>query len=238
MDSDREILKTTIRREVQKYWSQHAAPILLSHLGSLDGGAVSNVAKRLAGSLKVFIELNLPNEVAIVQHSAVRQKVGAIPHEKAPSHQVEIDAIFDRAKAISDESRRIRIDPRVWRAFKTPIEAGKRRYVLLGEIVTVLDLENGSPPDAKEIVTNDLPEPQSSGDFLPSRIYAAIQAWCAKNEIQILDISFERTSGGSQMGRHTLDSKFDLLEAIFRRLSETDLQAISMPLSIVRKLRN
>lgn len=94
-ETDYEGLDKRIVDLIEQYWMEEKRPLLLSQLGSRDGGEVARRAKSMMGSLGVYLRARLSAKVNILQHSTKPTVVGAVPADAGVT-EADTDKFLDR----------------------------------------------------------------------------------------------------------------------------------------------
>ena len=212
---------------VQEFWRDHNRPLLLSQLGGQDNGEIGKRAKEMAGGLGTYLRLRLPDRLRVIQHSTRPTVIGAIPvGDDMPDGN--FDALLNQTQTQSDNTT-LRFHPAFWAAFRKPLDHSMRRYM------------STQPP----LHFRDEPvEIQSSSFIEIERKYIAdpgadvktveqiISSWLGEHDIDAAAFGSDR-----RMTTARLPSD-DLLGRLLLALEPGELQRMSIPLDIVRKLRN
>lgn len=104
--------------------------MLLSTLGSLDGGRISRWAKREHGGLRSFVEHSMVGKLRIVEHSHKQAVVGVVPRTGDTDEIEDWDPLLENTRT---SLARPRLQPAFWAAFRKPLEESVERYVVLGD---------------------------------------------------------------------------------------------------------
>ena len=220
-------LANRIVRLVEDHWTQHAKPLLLSQLGSLENGKITTFAKQESGSLKAYLQGHLADRVRVIQHSSQFTVIGAIPAEIKLDDNISIDELFfgtsrQPAKHIAHYY------PAVWAAFKKPLEESKLRYLRITPPIHFVDVTAEEKPEGFiEVERKSLADTNAD----PSQIEEKITNWVEENKLETSIFHSKRRLPGTQFPSN------DLLNRLLASLREEDLRRISMPLDIVHKLR-
>ena len=222
-------LDNQILQEVDRHWKEHGIPLLLSQLGTRDGGDIARKAREQAGGLAVYIRSRLRDRVRVVQHSSNPVVVGAVPTDVDEDSITDFDALLSRTQAGSSKATP-RFHPAFWAAFRKHLEEDKRRYIGIRAPLRFVD----ATPDERPEDVVEVPRERIVGpDATIADVVQQANAWLTENESAVeraLYLSEER----SGIGRLPAD---DLLGRLLLALDAEDLKRISLPLDIVSKLR-
>ena len=214
---------------VREHWRERKVPMLLSTLGSLDSGEVSSAAKRYGKGLRAFLEAAGGDRLMIVEHSERTAVIGVVPREEETEAVANWDSGLEALVGRIGETRRERLHPALWAAFKKPLRDGMERYVHHEGSVGFRDVEalSGSH-DGVRLDRCFIVGLEAS----PEEVYGKAVAWLKENE---LEVSMFR-GGAVAEGAAKLPSN-DLLGKLIVALGPRDLEKISMSMDVVAKLR-
>lgn len=225
MDSPTEI-GNRVERLVQKHWSEHGTPLLLSALGNHEEGAISRQIKLEFGSLRSFLDEVLSNPIRVVEHSSQHAIVGVVPRNKETDSIEHWDPILEKTRS---DAVRPRLHPALWAAFRKPLSQDKARYVFLDNGVRFSDV----PLEQHQAGGIKVPRELILGIHASvEEMYAGVQEWIKANNLDIEQFSLSATAQDARK----LPSK-DLLGALIDALDAEDLRKFSMPMDVVAKLR-
>ena len=219
-----------IVERTQQRWDDRKVPVLLSELGIMEGGEFGAHAKRECGSLQEYLVERLADHIRVVRHSSIPTMIGVVP----ATEEGNMDHAFDR---LSKESRD-RLSPSspfyypaFWFAFVKPLDTSNRRYLSLDDSPWFQDITSEETPDGcVEIERKYI----ANSGIETSEIHNNILDWCKANELA--PERFRSTRESSKTRKIRLPSE-DLLGRVLVLLDTEDLKRISMPLDIVKKLR-
>lgn len=218
-----------IVQEVDRHWSDHGTPLLLSQLGNRDSGDIARKAREEAGGLAAYLRIRLADRVRVVQHSSKPVVVGAIPASVDEDSISSLDALLSRTQSGSSKAAP-RFHPALWSAFRKPLEETKRRYIRIRAPVHFVDATpDERPEDVIEVEREHIVGPSAE----IADVVRQAQTWLAANENDVepaLFLSQER-SGSARLPAD------DLLGRLLLALDPEDLRRISLPLDIASKLR-
>ena len=218
-DLQREIIDAVTRS-----WEDDNKGLLLSALGYLKDGMIARAARDYAGSLKSFIDAEIP-EVRIVEHSQIRSLIGVVPNH-----------ITDEGDTILEMSRSARrpkwyFKEHFWNAFKNPLDKDERRFIVPHTDVgspRVVDIKStDAPPSGSHEVARRLIDENVSSDTIYDRVIEWIKNTGSRIEEYTKTIGTVSKGGGRT-----------LLAQLLESLDECDAKRITIPLDIVQKLSN
>ena len=211
---------------VDAFWREHRAPMLLSVLGNVDHGRISQGAKLHATSLRGFLKQFVAERVLIVEHSTNSTIVGAVPRNEDTRAIQDWDALLGRPATASAPRR---LHPGLWAAFRKPIHEATERYVQAGETVHFSDVAAGEEvPEGIRVDSKFVVGPEASTEA----VYESAVAWLKENQ---LDVSSFQTESGTRASAKLPSN--DLLGKLILALDPPDLQKITIPMEVVAKLR-
>ena len=215
-------LQRQIMEAVTRSWEADSKVLLLSALGDLKDGGIARSAREYAGSLKSFIDTEIP-EVRILEHSQIRSLIGVVPNHVSEA----ADSILDKSR--SETIRKVYFKEHFWNAFKNPLDSEKRRFVVSHTNVNspdVVDIPSADQtPSNSHEVSRSLIERNISSD----EIYDRIIKWI-KDTGSLMEDYTKTTRMISEGGSRTL------LLRLLESLDECDAKRISIPLDIAQKL--
>ncbi len=213
--------------EVEKWWKEHQSPLLLSLLGSFIDREKLDRAKSENTTLGNYIAHHLLDRVRVIYHSSKPSVAVVIPKE------IEEDegSLFERIpKAMHDRaSAGPRFHPALWAAFRVPLDEPMARYISTKKPIRFFDAPFGeSQPDHyREIGRKFVGTPDSTPDEMRKRV----GQWLDENKLDatlfLADPKEKPTSFPSK----------DLLSHLLLSLDSDDLRRMSIPMDIVKKLR-
>ena len=220
----KQLIDETIER-VDTHWQKHRAPLLLSALGNVDGGRISREAKRLAESLRGFLDHEVGEQILVIQHSKRAPVLGVVPRNEDTKRIQDWDSLLETTST----NQPLRLHPALWAAFRKPVAGNMNRYILAGDSVRFVDVELGEDvPDGVPVDRALVSDP----DEPPKAVYEKATAWLRDNHLDVSD--FRAQAGSSASAK--LPSN-DLLGRLILALNSSDLQKLSIPMEIVAKLR-
>ena len=210
---------------VEKYWEENKTSMLLSELGSHSTlREYADEAKKKPGWLAAYLRSKLAHRVKVIESKEKTPPVmAAIPADIEESPDTDVDATLSRQKT------KRRSGPRFhrafWAAFLKELDSQKRRYVSVGP-----------PPQFEDLFTPITREVAGKYEVDSEYIVdsdddaaASIKKWLDHNRLD--ESLFLANTDGKQLPSD------DLLGRLIVALTPEELKHISMPLDIVRKLR-
>ena len=211
---------------VEEYWNENKQPLLLSALGSLKDGRISQDARLHAGGLRPFLENFIGNRLQLVQHSTNRTIVGVVPINENTQMVENWDTLLERP---SSKSSRVRLNPTFWAAFRNPIDNTLERYFQISDSIDFVDVKSGEAPEGGIHVEREYIACLGTH---PEEIYENAMRWIKKNDLNVSD--FIRKASSTSGNR--LPSN-DLLGKLILALDAQELKRTSIPMDVVAKLR-
>lgn len=220
-DIDRRIVKL-----VRESWEGDGRPLLLSRLGGEDD--IATQAKNEEGGLAIYLRRRLFDDVKVVQHSAKPSVIAAIPVDVGVDSDGGVDALLDKTYGRTTDTERKFLHPALWAAFRAPLDETNERYVKLDDPIRFKDVApENRPIDQVEINRKYVADPNAT----PSQIYENIERWAAEKDLNLDVFSSGKSTRGESLPTD------DLLGRFLLALDTDDLEKISMPLDVVKKLR-
>lgn len=220
-DIDRRIVEL-----VQGSWDDGNRPLLLSRLGG--EGDIAARAKDEEGSLAAYLHRRLADRVKVVQHSMKPSVIAAVPVDVGVDSDGGVDALLDKTHGRTTDTGRRFLHPALWAAFRAPLDETNERYVKLDDPIRFKDVApENRPIDQVEINRKYVADPNAT----PSQIYENIARWAAEKDLNLDVFSSGKSAGGESLPTD------DLLGRFLLALDTDDLEKISMPLDVVKKLR-
>ena len=226
MDQDAQHLIDETVRTVEEFWNENEQPLLLSVLGSLDGGRISQYAKLRAGGLRPFLENFIADRLLVVQHSGNQTIVGVVPIGERTQETTNWDSLLE---GTSSKSSPLRLHPAFWAAFRKPIDNSLERYIQVSDSVMFIDVKSDdAPQDGIHIERQYIIGLEAS----PEEIYETAMQWITKNKLEVSNFLHKPSFAGTSK----LPSN-DLLGRLILALDSQELQRTSIPMDVVAKLR-
>ena len=211
---------------VDEHWREQGEPLLLSQLGTADQGEVGRLAKSQSNNLAAFIEHHAADRVKIVRGQANPLVVAAMPIDV--ERDVEVDDLLERVRERAATGGR-RFHPAFWAAFRVPLDEGNRRFVSTRKPVRFVD----SSANAEDYSTGWIEVEQqyiAGADCDVSGIQQLITNWLSANDVDTGKY-LAASRGPSDLPSH------DLLGRLLLALDADDLKQMTIPLHIIKKLR-
>ena len=220
-------LADQIVASVRQYWDNHHRPLLLSRLGGQEGGEIARLLKQRTDglSLRVYMQDELAGRVTVIQHSSRRELVGAIPVGEIVE---DADALLERITRVRSVQTGRRFHPAFWAAFLKPLDEPKRRYISVQAPVHFRDsLPDDQPKGFVEIESRYVAGPEVGLE----KVHQKAESWLTDKGIDETPFLLRAKTGIENLPTN------DLLSRLLLSLDDDDLQRVSMPLDIVKKLR-
>lgn len=220
-DLDEEIVKA-----VTDHWEARQKPLLLSELGNLKEGHVARRTKEVAENLRTYLRDQLQSRVDLIQHSFLPQVIGVVPTGIAPDNTDERDALLNRTRSKAQTASKW-FQPAIWAAFRKPLAPTRRRFLSEKEPFEFKDVsESGAPDGFREIDQKFIAETDDNA----SAVVQNIETWLADHALE--SSLFLRSDDQKAPGFSN-----DLLGRLIQVLDTEELRRVSVPLDVVRKLR-
>ena len=213
---------------VENWWKNHQSPLLLSRLGNLIDKEDSRQIKQKGFSLRSYITHNLSDRIRLIQDKDNPVIIASTPKEINEDEYRLIEKLLrDGHKEEGDKNPRFR--PAVWAAFKIPLDKDKERYIDPKEPIHFRDIPSKEGPQEgirvdRKFITGD-------SDSDPTEIGDKIREWLKENNLE--EILFL----ASRQIKSTRLPSDDLLGRLLFSLDSDDLKRVSMPLDVIKKLR-
>lgn len=226
MEQDSQNLIGETVRLVEEYWNKNELPLLLSALGSIEGGRISQNARLHAGGLRQFLENFVGDRLLIVQHSRNRTIVGVVPIDERTRQIQDWDLLLENT---SSRPSLLRLQPAFWAAFRKPIEDPLERYIQISDSIRFIDVTiEDAFTDGIHIERKYISGP----DARPEEIYENAMSWITKNKLDVSNFLHKPFPTSSK----NLPSN-DLLGKLILALDSQELQRTLIPMDVVAKLR-
>lgn len=218
MDEQRDAFRERIVALVSQWWEDHGTAMLLSRLGTEDGGEVAKEARRQAGSLAGYLT-RLDDRVRLVRPTFDPLRCGVVP---ASVGDVDVDHLFEQTKA---SPAALQFQRAFWTAFRAPIEDQKRRFIRVEQPVRFMDLEGDGVAGWLEVPREYVAGAEDDNSLVQENA----KRWLRDNELPERDY----LQHGGANRRHC----GNLLDRVLDALEPDDRRRITMPLDIIYKLR-
>lgn len=211
---------------VGEHWHKRHEPLLLSQLGGADQGEVGRRAKELSGNLAAFIKHHAADRVRLASGSAHPLVVAAVPVNV--DQNVEVDDLLVRARERAENSGP-RFHRAFWAAFRVPLGEGNTRFVS-----TRMPIQFEDTPSTMENHPTGYVEVErqyiAGAECDVQGVQRLIARWLDANELE-QGTFLATNSAVSNLPKH------DLLGHLLIALDAEDLKRMTIPLDVVRKLR-
>ena len=211
---------------VDEHWREQSEPLLLSQLGAADQGDVGRLARVQSSNLAAFIEQHAADRVRIVRGRANPLVFAAMPNDV--DGDFEVDDLLETARRRASTSGR-RFHPAFWAAFRVPLDEDKKRFVSIRKPIRFENTSSTTedyPTGWVEVERRYVAGPECDiGD-----VQRLISDWLRANELdlrQFLAVSSAASDFPSD----------DLLGRLLVALDAEDLKQMTIPLHIIKKLR-
>jgi len=193
--------------------------MLLSLLGNADNGDIGRRGREAESGLARYLETHLASRVKIIKHNKDHKIKFALP----------IDAnINDYGGDNKENSTSVsRFVPAFWTAFRKSLDSSKNRYIHVEMPIWFIDC---MPDEADTSLVEIDREYIASNDTADSEVLQKIKEWLGNN-----NYSKDRFLGKQIKEK---EKYMNLLDKIIASLTENDLSRISIPMDVVKKLRD
>lgn len=212
---------------VEGSWKEENRPLLLSQLGNHENGRIGRYVKEQESSLRAYLRSQLSERVRVIQHSIVSSVVGVVPVD-ADISEDRIDEILDLTRTKPGRST-WQYHAALWTAFRIPLDSSKRRYISIHPPIHFDDTSSEEQsPDYIEIKQEDIVGPDAEG----ATVNQKIGDWLAEHGLDPTPFYRENRARSERLPSD------DLLGRLLFALEPEDLERISIPLDIIKKLRS
>jgi len=211
-----------VKAIVGEHWTNQESAVLLSRLPALLKQRGVEPQDFLKGrKLAQALEEDLPSDLLVIRSEQNPIVVGVVPSSASPAPP--FSRYFSGTKINN-------VPPALWRAFTVPLVAGYRRFfsVSPSKYFDILG-DAGQPDGSYEIDRSDI---LGEAPGTASSIHEKIERWKNDNNIKLEAMKIR--SSGSQLPKELSDMR--ALSDALAELEDSDLQRISIPLDIVRKI--
>ena len=212
---------------VENWWKNHQSPLLLSRLGNLIDKEDSRQIKQKGFSLRSYITHNLSDRIRLIQDKDNPVIIASVPKEiNEDEHRLIEKLLKDDHKGEVDKNPIFR--PAVWAAFKIPLDKDKERYIDPKEPIHFRDIPSKEgPQEGIRVDRKFIGGPNSD----PTEIGDKIREWLKENDLGEIPFLVSRKIRSTRLPSH------DLLGRLLFSLDSDDLKRVSMPLDVIKKLR-
>ena len=218
-----EDLHARVVREVLQCWEGRKLPALLSWLGNQNDAELSRLAKQNGTTIKQYLSTRVADRIQVIQHERKDELIGALPIAVDVTAEGGKESLLERTQ--HSDRRETRFHPALWAAFRKPIEQSMRRFVTDRIPIGFRDLSPGEEPFGVEVE----PEYIVGLEADRSEVQEKIQRWFKEKGVGS-EIYLSANLGRPEEPQTLLDLVLDSLEP-------SDLQRVTMPLDVIRKLR-
>ena len=212
---------------VENWWKSHQSPLLLSRLGNLLEKEDSRQIKQKGFSLRSYITHNLSDRIRLIQDKDNLVIIASVPGEVNEDGYRLLEKLR-RNDHEGEGDRHPRFRPALWAAFRIPLDKDKERYIDSKEPIRFRDIPSKEGPQEGIRVDRRFIEGPNSD---PTEIGDKIREWLKENALE------ETPFLASRKRKSTHLPSDDLLGRLLFSLDSDDLKRVSMPLDIIKKLR-
>ena len=203
---------------VRQHWDEEQTPLLLSTLGAL--GDIRERVKNEGSSLAGYLRDRLAGQIRVIRHTDNPAVVAAVPADASAN----FDSLLEKARGRHAAADASRFAPALWAAFRRPLDDTKERYVSVKRPIRFIDVTQEERPEGRIAV------PREYISEAPG-VYERIEKWIQENNIDRAPLLFEVKA--SEKGLPATD----VLGRFLLALDPEELARVSIPLDIVKKLR-
>jgi len=220
---------------VKQCWEERNKPLLLSQLGGADSGEIARSAKLTAASLGEYLHRRLDSKVRVIRHSRNPTIIGAVPADVEADTDDLLASTYGHSERLK-EGASPRFHPAFWAAFRKRLDGSRKRYISVKKPLEFRDMSSedleerqaGFVEGSVEIERKYIADTEAE----PAEVHQKACDWLEKNNLDQVPFLMKNESAIS----HPFHN--DLLGRLLLVLGDDELRRISMPLDIVRKLRN
>ena len=239
MSSNAEIAQE-IEGVVDAWWENNQVPVLLSKLGSLLSPETQRLVRDEKIGLKRFIALYSPG-IRLLEMG--RHGGGGAPNEETIEFtDEELSKIFENKRKLEDVDRIPSYDVLVWRAFRTPLSPGERRFLKIDPDDRIELRQMEAPEEAPEeptyfeVKADDLSHLQGNLPATARDVHNAIKAWAeGKTDFNNLIKSHEHRglNAKAKLMDRQVGLDVDGIIANLRGFTKDELARISIPADVI-----
>ncbi len=232
---DKEELNALIVDKARDAWEKKE-PVLLSEIGQMREGEVATSAKLFEGRLSQYISKHLSHELLLIKHTRIPPSIGIVVRNNETEGIEDFDELLEKKQAALRASVSLpRLHKSFWAAFRKLLEPGLRRYIILNDQVRFLNLSlaEEAPSGSIEIGPDYI---ASSDEERDAEIYAKIIRWCNDHKIEIQEFHRSADTDARATGSKGGSPMESTLARILHALDDAELQRITIPMDIVKKL--
>ena len=202
---------------VRQHWDEEQTPLLLSTLGAV--GDIREHVKNEGSNLAGYLRNRLAGQIRVIRHTDNPTVVAAVPTGASG----DFDSLLDQVRGRHAGADASRFAPALWAAFRRPLDDTKERYVSVKRPIRFIDVALEERPEGRIAVPREYIS-EASG------VYERIEKWIQENNIARAPLLFEIRAGEKLPAS-------DVLGRFLLALEPEDLARVSIPLDIVKKLR-
>ena len=202
---------------VRQHWDEEQTPLLLSTLGAV--GDIREHVKNEGSNLAGYLRNRLAGQIRVIRHTDNSAVVAAVPAGASG----DFDSLLEKVRGRHAGADASRFAPALWAAFRRPLDDTKERYVSVKRPIRFVDVVQEERPEGQIAV------PREYISEAPG-IYERIEKWIQENNIARAPLLFEIRAGEKLPAS-------DVLGRFLLALEPEDLARVSIPLDIVKKLR-
>jgi len=231
--------RDVLKDKVQEFWDAGRRALVLSRVPALLKDAGIDIEPLLAGrKLRPFLASECGEGLQLVQSEKNPIIWGLLPAT------VNATPPYDQYLYRPTGERPRRFAPAVWRAFVTPIEAGRRRWLTDEPSVHFSDLpEDEAPTAAHEVERRFVVDAVGDSEVDRALVISRIGEWAAEQKLDPTRFELGRRKpplpqpDGARTRTRT-DSAPNALDQFLGLLLPSELTRISIPLDVVARLRS
>lgn len=212
-----DLLDRQIVDYVRRHWDEEQTPLLLSTLGGRDG--IRERVKNESSSLAGYLRNRLASRITVIQDTANPTVLAAIPADATG----DFNSLLEKTRGRHTGADVSHFARALWAAFRRPLDDTKERYVSVKRPIRFIDVAQEERPEGQIAI------PREYISDAPG-IYERIEKWIQENNIDRAPLLFEIRASG----KLPVD---DVLGRFLLALEPEELARVSIPLDIVKKLR-
>ena len=226
-------LKRVIEDLVRAAWAQKK-PVLLSELGAHNSGEAAREAKKISGTLSMYLAQNLSDDFIVIKHSKIPAVIGLVPRNAETEKITDFDPVLDQSLSRTQDQK-IHFHRSFWTAFRKILEPDQRRYVKIEGYNRFENIPSETEPTEGMI---EIPREYiaAEDEVSDTNVYQNIERWAKANNFLLENFSVR----GSKLSRivklSQLPKDATTLDRLLVALDSSDLKRIDMPLDIIQKL--
>ena len=202
---------------VRRHWDEEQTPLLLSALGGQVD--IREHLKNDGRSLADYLLERLADQINVIRHTTNPTVVAAVPADASG----DFDSLLEKARGRHAGADASRFAPALWAAFRRPLDDTKERYVSVKRPIRFIDVALEERPKGRIAI------PREYISDAPG-VYERIEKWMQENNI-------DRAPLLSEIRASEKLPADDVLGRFLSALDPEELARVSIPLDIVKKLR-